>query len=163
MFSDEMSSTRMMPCTDKFPHVAVDPQFLLAGDHQIAVGQFLDDGGGQIDHHLLLALHGAVAVDAARAAQADQTGADWLRQTLCRCCFPARGNWACPWLPELAVEVVVWFFSWPLSLILTDTVRMSPISVARWSLKKARAPGRHNELVPGGGAVGVGMGMLTGL
>jgi hypothetical protein len=33
-----------------------------------------------------------------------------------------------------------------LSVMLTVTVRMSPILAARWSLKKAREPLRHSEL-----------------
>ena len=61
-----------------------------------------------------------------------------------------------------AVLVWVWFFRVPLSLMLTATVRMSPTSVARASLKKPRAPGRHRELAPAVGGCGAGMGMLTG-
>ncbi len=33
-----------------------------------------------------------------------------------------------------------------LSVMLTVTVRRSPIRAARWSLKKAREPFRHSEL-----------------
>ncbi len=49
-----------------------------------------------------------------------------------------------------------------LSFSSSFTVRMSPISLARVSLKKALAPWRHSEFGLWSAAIGAGMGMLTG-
>ena len=40
----------------------------------------------------------------------------------------------------------VWLLILAESVIRTFTVRMSPTRIARWSLKKPRAPDRHSEL-----------------
>src|ERR1700733_8197681 len=51
-----------------------------------------------------------------------------------------------PAVLALVLVAVVAFEVLALSSILISTVRMSPTRLARWSLKKARAPLRHSEL-----------------
>src|SRR5207253_2921548 len=50
-----------------------------------------------------------------------------------------------------------------LSVMLTVTVRRSPIRAARWSLKNARLPFRHSELALYDAVSGFGIGICTGL
>ena len=54
------------------------------------------------------------------------------------------------------------FSSVAVSAMLIVTVRMSPTLLARWSLKKARAPGCQSELGWRSTAIGVGIGICTG-
>ena len=47
---------------DQFAHFRIEPDFLLAFDHHVAVRQHLRDHGGDVGHQLILAVDGAVAV-----------------------------------------------------------------------------------------------------
>jgi hypothetical protein len=62
---------------------------------------------------------------------------------------------------ELLRDRVVLFDRLAVSAMLIVTVRMSPTWVARWSLKKARAPGRHSEFAWRSTGMGCGIGIVT--
>ena len=48
VLSDWMSSGRTMPCDDEVADLEVDAHFLVALDHEVAVGQHLGDDDGDV-------------------------------------------------------------------------------------------------------------------
>src|SRR5579883_3537013 len=62
-------------------------------------------------------------------------------------------------LLRVAVEE---FCTFAESAMLTRIVTKSPTRAARWSLKKARAPGRQSDSLSAGAGWGAGIGMVTG-
>ena len=62
VLSDSMSSGRTMPADDQLADLEVDPDLLLALDHQVAVGQHLGDHGGDVGDQLFRPRHAALAV-----------------------------------------------------------------------------------------------------
>lgn len=136
--------------------------FLAAADHKVAVRQAVRYGGGDGEINRLLPIYRTCAVrrgtriEAHRRVERRRT----RQRILDSVSSPSRA-WTPVSVLPVRLRAVVLFSCAKLPRSRGSTVRMSPILLARWSLKNDFAPARHSEFGACASTFGVGSGMET--